>query len=170
MNFANRNSYLLPLWTGILINEFFNLYPKYPSKPRLTNNQVENSFKILKNHLLNGEKVLPSTLSAILYRKAEAQYFEFYAQKESDICNPVKLNKKQSKTCSKDKLLSLEKEKWNKKKQTIRREKGIFYKSNSNFALSAESAADVELSGRSESFIRTLRIQNEVLNNSSNFF
>ena len=54
-NILRDQLYLIPLWSGIMVNGVIN---GYVTKTRLTNNPVENYFGQLKNNLLDNKKVI----------------------------------------------------------------------------------------------------------------
>ncbi|CAF1109915.1 unnamed protein product, partial [Brachionus calyciflorus] len=79
--FIKDQLYLMPLWTGILIDELNrqNLFKFSDSlKTRLTNNPVENYFGILKNRVLLNRKVFPSELVSLSFLRLKSKYLEFY--------------------------------------------------------------------------------------------
>lgn len=133
MDIIDGYLHLLPLWTGIILKKWYDRNPKYTCKTRLTNNMVENSFGHLKHNILNKQKVLPSTLTSLLYQNSEAAYIEHYSNTIIKYKAPSTKNK-----TKKDKLISQEIEKWCRRKQAVRKIKGIYYKSIKNFAVKQE--------------------------------
>ncbi|CAF1061748.1 unnamed protein product, partial [Brachionus calyciflorus] len=83
--------YLVPLWTGILIDDLNkqSLF-KFSDvlKTRLTNNPVENYFGMLKNRILLKRKVYPSELVSLSFLRVKSKYLEFY-MKDSDLDKPA---------------------------------------------------------------------------------
>lgn len=76
--------YILPMWTGILINKWQNLFAYHDIITRITNNVVENWFGRLKDHILMKKKVMPSELVAALYRRLLAKYIRSYFELDFD--------------------------------------------------------------------------------------
>ncbi len=73
---------IMPLWTGIWVHE--NIH-NLKCNTRLTNNPVENWFKILKHTILQSKKnIMPSELVSLTYKSLKAKYLEYYFD-ESDI-------------------------------------------------------------------------------------
>ena len=79
--------HLLPLWTGLMINEWNNKYSKkfnFPS--RLSNNAVENHFKVTKFSVLNKtKKVMPSIMTSLFYARIQSKYVQYYANRDKII-------------------------------------------------------------------------------------
>ena len=70
--------YIVPFWSGIIINMWQANYPKrFEPFTRLSNNPVENWFKILKYQILR-DQVKPSQHSSKVYKHLLAKYFEHY--------------------------------------------------------------------------------------------
>ena len=78
--------HILPLWTGVMLNEWNKKFPKYKFPCRLSNNPVENHFKIIKHSILNKQtKVTPSVMASLFYVRIQSKYLQHYEKKES-IC------------------------------------------------------------------------------------
>lgn len=71
----NEKLYLLPLWTGLLLNDDTC---NQENTSRITNNAVENWFGQLKNNILQNRKVMPSELVSSMYKRLLSKYFKFY--------------------------------------------------------------------------------------------
>ncbi len=76
--------HILPLWTGTMLTEWENRFPKYKLPTRLTNNPVENHFKITKHSTLGRRKVMPSERSSRCYNHLESKYIQFYEKREKN--------------------------------------------------------------------------------------
>lgn len=112
----NDYLYILPLWTGLLINpETIS----YITKTRLTNNPVENWFNQVKNHILTKKKVSTTEIVGSFYKNVLAKYYKFYSNNNKD----SKLN---------NKSMQMFYETWNKN-QKNKREKGYYFKPNDIF-------------------------------------
>lgn len=75
--------YLLPLWTGLAIDDFKKNYKSDLSecfKTRLTNNPVENYFGLLKNRVLGKRKVFPSDFVSLNFLRIKSKFFQYYME------------------------------------------------------------------------------------------
>ena len=76
--------HLLPLWTGVMINQWnkrFSMKFNFPT--RLSNNPVEAHFKIIKHSVLNNvTKVMPSMMASLFYARIQAKFIQYYAEKD----------------------------------------------------------------------------------------
>ena len=71
--------YIIPFWTGIMLNLKTGHLIQYQSKKRTTNNPVENHFEFDKNKLLNGKlRVKPSEFIAPKFRFILSKFITFY--------------------------------------------------------------------------------------------
>ena len=71
--------YLLPLWSGVMLNLKTGCFLQYKNKKRTTNNPVENHFEFDKNKLLFGKlKVKPSEYVAPKYRFLLSKFISNY--------------------------------------------------------------------------------------------
>ena len=71
--------YVLPMWTGIMLNLKTENFSQYKVKKRTTNNPVENHFDFDKNKLLFGKlKVKPSEFVAPKYRFLLSKFISYY--------------------------------------------------------------------------------------------
>ena len=70
--------HIIPLWTGMMLKQFQNVYPQFQMPSRVTNNSVESNFNILKNSLLGKTKKMPSEFAFLSYTRIQAKYFQFY--------------------------------------------------------------------------------------------
>lgn len=84
MELINDLLYIVPMWTGIILSKWQQLYPQFDIVTRIANNIVENWFGRLKNNILKKKKVMPSELVAVLYRRLLAKYIESYMKHDID--------------------------------------------------------------------------------------
>ena len=80
-NIIKERLYLLPMWSGLMLNVCHEKFPSYFPVPmtRLTNNPVENYFGFLKNNLLQrSNELMLSELSSKLWVRLKAIYLETY--------------------------------------------------------------------------------------------
>lgn len=119
--------YILPLWTGLIV---FTNIPVNLNVKHLTGNPVESYFNHLKNTLLQVNKkqnmirrLMPSEYASKLYKRLLSKYLEFYSDTNEKIIY--------------EKNLSFETEKWKNGNQSNSRfrERGVHYKSSSNFGI-----------------------------------
>ncbi|RNA20988.1 hypothetical protein BpHYR1_012960 [Brachionus plicatilis] len=64
--------YLLPIWSGLIIENFKKSHPADLSdcfKTRLSNNPVENYFGVLKNRILQNRRVFPKNSDSVIREK-----------------------------------------------------------------------------------------------------
>ena len=105
--------HILPLWSGIILKKWQEMYPNYDILTRVTNNLVENWFGRLKNFILKNKKVMPSELVSLLYQRLLAKYLKSYIQYDMD------KNKIEKAVYEKVEI-------W-KKENNIKRIKGVYY-------------------------------------------
>ncbi|CAF0888839.1 unnamed protein product [Brachionus calyciflorus] len=130
-NLLKKQLYILPLWTGIILNLLSGEFFEQDSflKTRLTNNPVENYFGNLKNNILQKKKSYPSEIATHILMRIKAKYLQFYFDENSKTVRPKKNE------------LSMQTEKWskngykNKNNQQLgyshvdfAKEKGFYYK------------------------------------------
>jgi hypothetical protein len=71
--------YVMPLWSGIMLNTKTCHLVNFKTKKRTTNNPVENHFQFNKNSMLNKRlRVKPSEFVAPNYRFILSKYIQFY--------------------------------------------------------------------------------------------
>ena len=71
--------YLLPMWSGIMLNRKTFHLSKFKTKKRTSNNPVENHFNFYKNSILNKRNgVKPSEFVAPIYRFLLSKFILFY--------------------------------------------------------------------------------------------
>ena len=107
--------YIMPLWTGIIINMWESIYSNRESLSRLSNNPVENWSKILKTNILR-HRSKPSQHSTKVFKQLVTDYFLFYKAQGTGILQSVQLQKETTKE---------QEERWSGKNE---RKRGIFYK------------------------------------------
>ncbi|CAF1014569.1 unnamed protein product [Brachionus calyciflorus] len=107
--------YILPLWSGILINE------QKLQVTRLSNNPVENWFNHLKNNMLKGERVMPSSLVALVYKKLLSKYILYYNDNDLILAQPKKSK------------LNIDEEKWKKDEKKSKKQKGFYFQKIKDF-------------------------------------
>lgn len=112
--------YLFPLWTGVLLGDFQYMFNKEVRFTRLTNNPVENWFKILKHNVIANKRVMPSQFVGSVYNKIQSKYLQFYLEE---------LNENLTKTITNNNVVEC----WSDRKKRIQREKGYYYKPTSKF-------------------------------------
>ena len=119
-------SYILPRWSGIILFSWQSLYPnKFEKFSRLTNNPVENWFRILKHNILK-EKQKPSVHSTKVLRKLLYEYYKNYEkidQRSFDSIFGKETHNRKSDECE---------EKWSKKK-VKKRTKGFYFSDDISF-------------------------------------
>ncbi len=109
--------YICPLWSNLLIKKWQNENQQYAMPTRLSNNSVENYFKIIKHSIFDKKKSMPSVVSSRLYNRLLLKYFQFYEEFE----------------IMKDKKETIDYESW-KKKSNKKNIKGFYYSRINNFA------------------------------------
>ena len=131
--------HLLPLWTGIYIQKWFDKYPQFEPQTRLTNNSGENHFGHTKKNTLNNLKVMPSEFIGLSYSRLNAKFIEFYQKRAKNELSKLLTNEdtpteqipKKKKKLAEDDFRQCESCYKNKKNK---RQKGIFYQNISDFA------------------------------------
>ena len=118
--------YIMPLWTGVMIKRCQLKYRYCEQFTRLTNNPVENWFKILKHNILLKKKVAPSELSIAIYKYVNSKVNKHY----QNIL--IKKKNKENELTSNNKTII---EKWKSKKKEIPRQKGVYFTNVSNIGL-----------------------------------
>ena len=112
--------YVMPLWTGIMLNSKTSHLVNFKTKKRTTNNPVENHFEFKKKCLLNNRlKVKPSEFVAPNYRFILSKLIQFYLK---DVAQEKKVKQEIV-----DHL-----ERW-KDKKDLNRKKGFFFQNIANF-------------------------------------
>ncbi len=108
MSILSGRLWSVPLWTGILLMKCLN-------QCRLSNNNVECYFKIIKNHWIKDKKskLMPSEVTCLLNKKCRATYIEHYEELDEF---------HKDKQC---KSLDFIEEKWKKVQKD--RSKGVYY-------------------------------------------
>jgi hypothetical protein len=78
--------YLLPLWTGVLLNLFTeNADISIDPINRLDNNPAEGWFQILKNKIVVNSGVMPSEIASLNYERLRFKFKTHYASRLSEI-------------------------------------------------------------------------------------
>ncbi len=112
--------YIVPLWTGVMLNKNTSHLPQFKTKKRTTNNPVENHFGHDKNSLLNRRlEVKPSEYVARKYRFILSKFIEFYMKEIS-----------QERKFKKQNIDEIER--W-KDKKDFNRVKSFYYQNIANF-------------------------------------
>lgn len=123
----SKRLYLVPLWSGLIISLNLDSLNCSKTNSRLSNNPVESWFNILRNNILQlskkqkvKRKIMPSEFSCLLYSFLSYKYKKYYMD---DAFN------------SNIKLLdsNMPREKWDTNANESTREKGFYYKDNSDF-------------------------------------
>jgi hypothetical protein len=109
--------YIMPLWTGIIINMWESIYANRENLTRLSNNPVENWFKILKNNILK-HRSKPSQHTTKVFKHLVTDYFKLYNVQETGTPQSIQLKKDSTKE---------QEEKWSGKNETKKRKKSIYY-------------------------------------------
>jgi hypothetical protein len=141
--------YLLPLWSGVLINLFSkNSELNIEDIKRLENNSVEGWFDILKNKIVVKSSVMPSEIASLTYERLRFKFNLYYKPKLNEISprltaldeTEIKVKKKafwteaeenSSRKLKKDFHSNEELEQWKPKK--TKRHKANFYSHDSYF-------------------------------------
>lgn len=116
--------YLMPFWTSLMLNRCQSKYRFHNKFTRLTNNPVENWFKILKHNILLKKKVNPSELSIAIYKYINGKVNKYHSSLL------IQKNSKENETFLNNKSIV---EKWKPKKKDTKRQKGIYYVNISDF-------------------------------------
>ena len=120
------NQLKIDIWSGIILFSWQSLYPnKFEKFSRLTNNPVENWFRILKHNILK-EKQKPSVHSTKVLRKLLYEYYKNYEkidQRSFDSIFGKETHNRKSDECE---------EKWSKKK-VKKRTKGFYFSDDISF-------------------------------------
>jgi hypothetical protein len=105
LSVITKRLYHVPMWTGFLLK----------GKGRLTNNNVESYFKIVKHSMLNNKlkRCMPSEFASLLFNRNLSKYKEFYENR----CEVLFKD---------DGNLDFSEERWVKNSQSDRT-KGIYY-------------------------------------------
>ena len=78
----SKRLHLVPLWSGLMLGHFHKKNPFYGNFQHLSNNPVENWFKILKRDILGGQKkVIRKKIIVIRYLKLFLFIYPFNYQK-----------------------------------------------------------------------------------------
>jgi hypothetical protein len=140
MKIICKKLYMMPLWSGIMLQHLKEKYPHINETTRVSNNIVESYFSHLKNSILNGEgPVLPSQLVGPLFQRILSKFLKFYQLRTQPL------------QCKKPSV-----EKWKKRDKQNHHKKGIYFE-NINFfdtelleyeknerMMSAQEAMDLE--------------------------
>jgi hypothetical protein len=102
------NDFLHISLTNLLVKQRQNDNKQYQMPTRISNNSVENYFKIVKPSVLNKSKAIPSIISSLFYNRLQMKYFQFYEN--------IDIHKGDKK--------DVHVEKWNKPNPNLRKEKG----------------------------------------------
>lgn len=131
--FIRDTLYLLPLWSPIIISKWQLLYPSYDKITSLSNNIVENWFKILKHTIIRRRKVNPSILCTDIYKYLLKNYFELYHPIRIEFYpNDKKKNNK-------------EEESWKDKRDSRKTKKPFFTLNTSTFGNSVDSQTTYDM-------------------------
>ena len=115
--------HILPLWTGIMINEWNKRFSKYKFPSRFTNNPVESHFKIVKHSILNKmKKLMPSVIASQFYNRLQSKYLQYYSIKD------------ESKSILSNDKPNMFYENWKDKKSNRKKKSGSYYSNQLDFS------------------------------------
>ncbi len=133
--------YLLPLWTGIFIQNWSNNRKDSTLQfTRLNNNPAEVRFHIIKNKTLNGNKVMPSEFVSLTFNGIHSKFIEHYKDRVDELGVQLTQSEKElvpkSKKIKKGLINKEPKEIWKPKKgEKFKRIHGIYYEALDNIGV-----------------------------------